>query len=289
MESYILVLLSAVLLAVDFLIAKLYQTAEGTSPEKVFRFNFFIGLFTVVIFFFISGCKVEFTLFSAVLAIIMTTLAILYTLIGFRILEEGNTAYYSFFLMTGGMVVPYVWGLVFLDEKFSVLRMVGLTLIIAAAFVIHSGKQKLSAKIITMCVAIFLLNGFVSVISKEHQISDMAVSSASYVVLTALVKVLLCGGILLLYKIKHPSVKTEQKSGIKSILLLVLSALVSGLSYLLQLGGASKLPATVLYPIVTGGSIVFSAVAGWLVLKEKPTKPLVFGLILCVIGTCLFI
>ena len=88
MQAYILVVLSAVLLAVDFLIVKLYQRAEGTSPEKVFRFNFFIGLFTVVIFFFIGGFKIEFTAFSAVLALVMTSIAILYTLIGFKILLE---------------------------------------------------------------------------------------------------------------------------------------------------------------------------------------------------------
>ena len=289
MQAYILVVLSAVLLAVDFLIVKLYQRAEGTSPEKVFRFNFFIGLFTVVIFFFIGGFKIEFTAFSAVLALVMTSIAILYTLIGFKILEEGFAAYYSFFLMTGGMVVPYVWGLIFLDEQFSLMRMFGLSLIIAAAFAVHAGKQKVSLKTVVMCAAIFFLNGFVSVISKEHQISEMAVSSTSYVILTALVKVFLCGGFMIVYRLKRTAVQSKQKMSAKSLMLLAASALVSGLSYLLQLGGASKLPATVLYPIVTGGSIVFTAIAGWIVLKEKPTKQLVFGLILCVVGTCLFL
>jgi predicted XRE-type DNA-binding protein len=49
--------------------------------------------------------------------------------------------------MTGGMVVPYVWGILFLDEEFSFLRMVGLAFIIGAAFVIHAGGRKISSKI----------------------------------------------------------------------------------------------------------------------------------------------
>lgn len=289
MQAYFFVVLSAVLLAVDFLIAKLYQKSEGNSPEKVFIFNFFIGIFSVAIFFFINGCRFEFTWFSAILALVMTTLAVLYTLIGFKILAAGNTAYYSFFLMTGGMVVPYLWGLLFLDEPFSLLRMAGLLLIIGAAFVIHAGGQKISVKTVIMCASIFLLNGFVSVISKEHQISNMAVSSSAYVILTAAVKVLLCGSMLIAYRVKRAPSPSKQKMGIKPILLLASSALVSGLSYLLQLNGASKLPATVLYPIVTGGSIVFTVLAGWLVLKEKPTKQMVFGMIMCVAGTCLFL
>ena len=288
MQSYILVFISAMLLAADFLIARLYQKAQGTSPEAVFRFNFFIGLFSVVIFFFINGCRLEFTWFSAILALVMTSLAILYTLIGFKVLEAGSTAYYSFFLMTGGMIVPYVWGLAFLEEHFSFYRLAGLLAIVGAAFIIHAGG-KVCPKVALMCALIFLLNGSVSVISKEHQISDMAVSSSAYVILTAFVKVMICGGILIGYKIKRPQSVPKQKNGKKSLLLLVASALVSGLSYLLQLIGAKALPATVLYPIVTGGSIVFTVLAGWMCLKERPTRQMILGMIMCVVGTCLFL
>lgn len=280
-------IVSAVLLAVDFLIAGLYQKGEGNAPVKVFRFNFFIGLFSVVIFFFINGCQFEFTWFSGVLALVMTCLAILYTLVGFRILAAGGTAYYTFFLMTGGMTVPYVWGLFFLDEAFSWLRLAGLVLIVGSAFLIYAGKNRLSPKIMGLCAAIFLLNGFVSVISKHHAISEQAVSASAYVILTAMVKVIVCGAILLFFRLK----KKENAGKIKpkAIILLAASALVSGLSYLLQLGGAASLPATVVYPIVTGGSIVFTAVAGWLFLKEKPTKQLIFGVLVCFAGTCLFL
>ncbi len=282
-------MISAVLLAGDFLIAGLYQRREGNSPEKVFRFNFFIGLFSVIIFFFINGCRLEFTAFSGILALVMISLAILYTLLGFKILAAGGIAYYTFFLMTGGMVVPYIWGLLFLDEAFSWLRLIGLLLIVGSAFLIYAGPQKLSPKMIGLCAAIFLLNGFVSVISKEHQISDQAVSSAAYVILTAMVKVLLCGGILIYYHFKKKE-KTERApiSGL-SILLLAASALLSGLSYMLQLNCAANLPATIVYPIVTGGGIVFTVAAGWIFLKEKPTKQLLLGVMLCFIGTCLFI
>lgn len=282
-------ILSAVLLAGDFLIAGLYQKREGNSPEKVFRFNFFIGLFSVIIFYFINGCRLEFTAFSGILALVMTSLAILYTLLGFKILAAGGTAYYTFFLMTGGMVVPYLWGTLFLEEEFSWLRLIGLILIVGSAFLIYAGKGKISLKIIGLCAAIFLLNGFVSVISKEHQINDGAVSSAAYVILTAMVKVILCGGILIYYRFKKKEKAERAPIPWVSILLLAASALLSGLSYLLQLNSAANLPATIVYPIVTGGSIVFTAAAGWIFLKEKPTKQLLIGVAICFIGTCLFI
>ena len=283
----ILLIVAAALLAVDFLIAGLYQKGEGNAPVKVFRFNFFIGLFSVIIFFFINGCRFEFTWFSAIFAVLMTSLAILYTLVGFRVLAAGNTAYYSFFLMTGGMAVPYVWGLFYLNEAFSWWRMAGLLLIIGSALVIYGDKNKITPKVMLMCAAIFLLNGGVSVFSKQHAISEQAVSSSAYVILTAMVKVVVCGGLLLYFRLKKK--QTAGKIKIKPLGLLAASALVSGLSYLLQLNGAASLPATVVYPIVTGGSIVFTTLAGWLVLKEKPTKQLILGVLICFAGTCLFL
>ena len=50
-----------------------------------------------------------------------------------------------------------------------------------------------------------------------------------------------------------------------------------------------ELPASVLYPIVTGGSIVFSAILGKIFFKEILTKYQLFGILLCFTGTCLFI
>ena len=49
----------------------------------------------------------------------------------------------------------------------------------------------------------------------------------------------------------------------------LLSAAIGGMSYIIQLYGAKSLPATVLYPFITGGRIVFSALTGAAVFKEK--------------------
>jgi len=48
----------------------------------------------------------------------------------------------------------------------------------------------------------------------------------------------------------------------------LLSAAIGGMSYI-KLYGAKSLPATVLYPLITGGRIVFSALTGAAVFKEK--------------------
>ena len=59
--------------------------------------------------------------------------------------------------------------------------------------------------------------------------------------------------------------------------------------YFLQLIGAANLPASVLYPMVTGGSIIFSAIAGVIIFKEQLSRRQIISITLCFIGTLLFL
>ena len=122
MNQYVMLTLAAVLLACDFAINKLYQRFAGASLKAGLRFNAILGLLTVPIFWVIGGFSFEFSWFSALMAAGMALLAMAYTLLGFQILRQGSMALYTLFLMVGGMTVPYLWGLLFLDETFSVLR-----------------------------------------------------------------------------------------------------------------------------------------------------------------------
>ena len=67
------------------------------------------------------------------------------------------------------------------------------------------------------------------------------------------------------------------------------SALIGGVSYMLQLVGAENLPATILYPFITGGSMFFSSLAGVLVFKEKLSAKLIISLVISCLATLLFL
>ena len=140
MSNYIMLLVAELLLAGDFSINKLYQRKAGAGARAALRFNAVNGLFTAVIFFFINGFlngfALECTAFSLLLATAMAVFALSYNFIGFRMLRDGNMASYTLFLMTGGMMIPYVWGIFALNEVFSLLRTLGLVLIIAGVIAI---------------------------------------------------------------------------------------------------------------------------------------------------------
>lgn len=291
---YLLLLAAALLLAFDFAVNKLYQKIAGTKISAGLLFNSLWGLFTAIIFLAVNGFKCSFTVFSLIMAFLTAVIIMSYNIIGFRILKNGSMALYTLFLMTGGMTVPYIWGLLFLDETFSWLRTIGLLLIIIAIVLPNIDKQRLDVKNLIMCAAVFILNGFSSVVGKIHQTEMVyeTVSAMDFVVLAGIMRFLIAGIAYIFVRLTKKEQKSVEFTGKKILLcgmLIVGSAVVGGMSQVFNLISASHLPATVLYPFLTGGSIILSAIAGITFFKERPSKSVIFGIGLCFVGTVMFL
>ena len=289
MLNYGLITLAAVLLTVDFILQKLYQQKAGESSRSVLFFNAANGLFTAVVFYLIGGCRFEFSLFSVGMATLLAFLGLTYSLIGFRILAKGGMGLYSLFLMTGGMTIPYVFGLLFLEESLNAARIIGLVCIIAAIILANAGKGSRNRSVLLLCAAVFFLNGFVSVVSKIHQVdvNHSPISATGFVFWSGVAKFVLCSAAILFRGKNDASEPLPLRPG--ALCLILASALIGGLSYLCQLIGAAELPASVLYPFVTGGSIVLSNLTGALLYKEKIDLKKSIGIAICFAGTCLFL
>lgn len=94
----------------------------------------------------------------------------------------------------------------------------------------------------------------------------------------------------LLWALKNRERQGREKNNLsKSLIVIILSGIISGTSYFLQLHRAKSLPATVLYPFITGGSIVFSTLVGAVLFKEKLCRRVIISVVLCFAGTIMFI
>ncbi len=327
MAIYYLILTGAMLLlSANMLFTKLYQKRSGSGAMAVIAFNALMGVVTGAILFVINGIRNGFgfpvTGFSLLIAALTILFNSAYVFLGFRVMSMGPVSVYMIFLMLGGMTVPYFYGILFLDEPVTPLRIAGMVLMAVA--IILAGLKKEEPKAGTsasrrwlffaLCCLIFLLNGMVSTVSKIHQLpanAAKAVPAEAYVMLTACVRAAAFGLIwLVCFLVKKrkretaapqgPSEAQENGSPVSSaralgiptrvmLLFLVLAAATDGTGYMLQLVCASKLPATVQYPFMSGGSVVVSALAALVFLGEKPDKRTAAGIILCFISTLFFL
>lgn len=285
---YIMLIFSSILLSLDFALNKLYQKTFGTSGKSIFLFNSLLGLASAVLFFLFNGFKSEFTLYSLIMAALMNLFVVFYNIIGFKIMKYGSMATYTLFLMSGGMVIPYICGLLFLNETSDLFNVLGLTVVLFGVIISNISGKKNNIKQPVMCAAVFLLNGCVSVISKVHQSQNVfeAVNSASFIIMGSFFKFIFAGMLYLFYKNKESRCAAKIHSN--AICIIFFSALISGISFLLQLSCAKVLPATIQYPFLTGGTVVFSALAGAVFFKEKISPKILFGVIACFSGTVLY-
>ena len=282
--SYIYVAIAVVLLAFEFACSKKYQALEGAQMVPGLRFNALTGLLSALTMLVISGFQPAWSPLSLILAIGQAACCIAYSLIGFRVLKMGGMALYTTFLMSGGMLLPYFVGVAFWNEQLSWLRIVGVVLILGAVILSNFTREKISKKLIALCCTVFVLNGFVSILSKYHQIKA-PVDSTNFAMYAGAAKFLLCSLVLIFCR-KAPSQFMQNR---KSYLVIAVTAVVCGVSYLLQLMGAKDLPATVLYPMITGGCVVMSALAGMVFFKEKISKMQLISILLCLAGTLFFL
>ena len=322
MQYYLFIFAAVVLLALQFSTNKAYGLRRGDGAKASLIFATACGFASAVITFVIASFSeggFRFTPFSLLMGAIMASLSCAYTLIGFKIMALGDMSVFMMFLMLGGMMLPYLFGVTVLGEFRGAepwriaVRVIGLVLLtVSMVFPVFGRKKagKGSGLFVVLCAAVFVLNGLASIVSKTHQTPGFwsfdTANAPSYACMGNFMNGVIsavCLGILRLRgKKKEPDPTPDAPEAVKApakalvpatvgviALIIAANAVCNGISYTLQLVSASHLPASVLYPMVTGGIVVLSAVAGRIFFGEKPDRITLFGLILSFAATFVFL
>lgn len=289
MLNYILICISVVCFTAQFAFSKIYQRSAKQTLTTALIMLTVMSTFGTVLFLCISGFKVRFTAFGAIMALCLGALLLPYHTIGIKVLSLGSLAIYSMFMMLGGMAVPFLYGIIFLSEPVSVGKIVGCVLltffIVLQAFSQKRGDEKKESSdaskgkkvlFFALCVVIFLINGSVSVISNVHQINASAMDELSFMFTSCAVTAVLAALFLAVLTLKNGKTKVGEELKpvlkVKPVLAMLAIGFANYAGNLLQLMAASKVPASVQFPLVSGGTIVLSALASALIFKEKLSK-----------------
>lgn len=282
--EYILILLAVACFAAQFAFTKLYEGAAGQTATASLVMLVGTSLVGALIFFCAGGFYVSFSPISTLWAASFAVIMIPYYMIGIKVLSLGSLAIYSMFMMLGGMLVPFFYGILFLSEPITVGKAAGTVLltvfiVLQAVWQKSSDGEKKGGKtkylFFILCLVIFFINGMTGVIAKAHSISAGAVDEASftatYCAMTAILSLL----ILLISCLKNGREKAKIIKGALKAKPLAVMALLGAAAYggnFLQLLAADKVPASVQFPLVSGGVIVLSALVSALIFREKISK-----------------
>lgn len=278
---YGMIVLSALLFSLQFIFTDGYKKEAGSSWGAAVKFSFYAGIAGAVLALVISGFKIEFTLFSILVAIIYALVNVFYDYAAVRAFEHANLSVFSVFSMLGGMLLPFVFGTAFCNEKITVGKIVCCVLISLSLYIAVS-KEKHPKGAVKYYIAVFILNGLVGVIAKFHQMhTDRCVDSSSFMLLTKLAVIAIC-------LILMTAGKYRFGISLRAAACCTGSSVVNTGGNLILLAALLHLPASVQYPIVTGGVIVFSTVADIirgtkLSAKTIASAAIAFAAICCVV------
>lgn len=282
--EYILILLAVACFAGQFAFTKLYEGVVKQTTVTSLVMLVVMSVIGTVLYLFIGGFRVEFSVVSVFWTVLFALVMIPYYMIGIKVLSLGSLAIYSMFMMLGGMLVPFFYGVLFLRESVSVAQVIG-TVLLTGFIILQAisqsdsntttgGKQSAKTKVtfFVLCLIIFFLNGLTGVIAKAHQISESSVDEVSFTViscaLTAIFSmILLAFEFLRNRKEKRRQVMTTLKIKPMGIMVLIGASTYTG--NFLHLLAANDVPASVQFPLVSGGVIVLSALVSFFAFKEK--------------------
>jgi len=287
---YLILLFGALMCSLQFTVTKRYEKHAGQSFRAAMLFTLISAAFGAALMFTLNRFRLDFTPFSCVMAVFMALGIMLVNVLGMKTMHLGPLSVYTLFMMLGGMFLPFVMGVLFLDERLNVFKVAGAALIVLALIIPaigpKGGGKKGSALFYLLCVLLFFINGSYSCVSKLHQIGENAVNTYSLMLMIYLFEIA-AAAVSLLVTMKKGRGEPLKKDG-GSVLYSAGFALFSGVCGLCVISSAKSVSASVMFPIVTGGTIIFSALCGRIMFKEKLSKPVVIEVALAVAATVMF-
>ncbi|MBR4890548.1 MAG: hypothetical protein IKU15_04595 [Clostridia bacterium] len=280
---YIVISISALLFSLMFMFSEGFQKENGAGLNPTMLCTFYSAIFGLVLTLIVNKFQFNVSMFSFLVAIIYSVACVACNYYTIKALECGNLSTFTIFPMSGGLVLPFIFGLI-IGEQFKVTRLICcilimLSILLTVDFKSDSQNKTKSKKAIIYNMAVFLLNGSVGVISTLHQAGAQynCVDSASFLMLSKIICIIIAGAFLIKAKCFRVSTKSLFYCGG--------NAAFNTLGNLLLLIALLHVPASVQFPIITGGTIVFSTVIDAL-RKVKVTKKQVLAAIVALCASC---
>ena len=185
------------------------------------------------------------------------------------------------------LAVPAIYGLVVLDEPVTPFLIGGILLLMISLILINLEKKgegkKITLKWGIFALLAFLGNGCCSTVGKVQQMNCGGEGKSEFMIAALLIasSSLFVTALFAERKVIIPSLK-------KGAVWCLLYGLANGVCNFLALVLASRMPASVLYPLISAGGIVAAIAVSVTIYREKLSKSQLLGVILGILAIVAF-
>lgn len=258
----------------------------GISTQGLTRKAFSLKHNAPFLFSFLSvGVAMLFFLISANKSFIFSWDYIPYAVI--FALGYGSATVFGFFAITNGslgltslvtsysLIIPTIYGIIFLGEKPSIMLYIGLVLLFASIFLINfeKGEKKITLKWLIFVTISLIGNGICTAVQKVQQMKQNQAYKNEFMTVALLLVTVVC--LIFLYHKKDFKPVFTKPIIVLPIICGCANALVNYLVMVL-----SRMDASLLFPIVSAGGIIMTGIISLTIYKECFTKQQIIGMIL---------
>ena len=261
---YVMIAIAVIMFSFQFVFNEGFKKQEGSTLNASLKFALYTSLSGIIVLLIVNKAHLEISLFSVLTALVYSIICVALSYCSIMAFKYANLSVYSVFCMIGGMLLPFLYGIM-TGEELTIVKVVCLILI-ALSVLMSVKKEEESKKAFKYYIMVFILNGLVGVVSKFHQsYPTICVDSGSFMMLTKIITVLIALILLVTNKDKDFCI-TKQ-----SVFYCSIYSVLNSVGNLLLLIALLSLPASIQYPMVTGGVIICSTLIV-ILRREKLTK-----------------
>lgn len=304
--------------SIQFIFNKLFSYRSNGSFHAGVWCALTTAVCMLIYLFPMGGFALDCSLSAVICSLIYTVSSLLCTGITILAMKLGKLSVITTYTLLGGLILPFVWGLLVYNETFTVTKVLGVVILLLSMLSgmlwdklfetqrTDSDVHADSLRFHFYCFILFLTNGMVSIATTASQKASDAVSSDSFLILckieTALAAFVILCVIGIMNKRKGSlrrlsdafiEIAKEPPMTAKTMCILILScalfAVCNGVGNIFSLNCAKTMDASIQFPVISAVVIILGALFGLLFFHEKIEKRDITGLVLAAIGIIFFI
>lgn len=286
----LMLILRSALAGVSSGFIKQYQKTAPTGSAAYCLYCLLMSVCAMAYFFVMGGFKVAVNVPTILYSIIAGIDTVIVVMLSVAVMKYIDLLTISLAQSCGNMIIPVLFGILFLNENTGLSFWISAALMAAAVLlpILMKGKPKERGTVIgyICCVILFFTCGMYLVLLKLFQNSPNVTDENAYCFLMNVVMfAVTLTGFLVLSK-KGSSVKTElKKFSPKHIGYVVISAVTSNSSTLLSFVVMQGMSIALMTILGTSLGILITAFLSAMVFKERKMKPVDILSILCAIAS----
>lgn len=274
--EYITLAISIVLFSFQSIFLKAYQGEAGHKTRQSILLMLISNVLIALAFLAVNRFQLNISLYTVIFGLMFAIINIGTNMSLLKAIGSGSVAIATLFLLLGSVILPFIYGVFFLNEKLSAVKLAAV-FILCLSFIPLVFEEKIkrisSWKFFLFCVLAFCGNGLVSIIQKMQQLYTNSCEIIEFMIFTSICTAVISAFIILTALISNGG-DFKLFISAKSIAATICYGLCNGIGNIALLYSLSmeKIPVSIQFPLISGGVAALTTVLALLIYRDKLSR-----------------